>query len=334
MNQPLLEVQDLSIEFSTRRGKLKAVDELSFTLQAGKTLGIVGESGCGKSITSLALMGLLPPNGRRTAKLMRFDQTDLLSLTENKMQKMRGADLAMIFQDPMSSLNPSFTVGFQLGETLRIHENLKSSQILDRSIELLHQVGIPAPETRLHNYPHQLSGGMCQRIMIAIAIACRPKLLIADEPTTALDVTIQAQILNLIQSLQKKNGMALILITHDLGIVSKMADDLLVMYAGQAVEYGPLKSILQSPTHPYTHGLLSCLPASHSDSDHRSRLPTITGMVPDLVHRPSGCQLHPRCSYVQEKCKNKTPDLIHAANLGLSKCFYPLNSSVQKDPHA
>lgn len=330
-HRPLLEIQDLTVQFNTLRGPLKAVDRVSLSISEGETLGIVGESGCGKSITSLALMGLLPPTANVTAARLSFMSKDLMAMPESERRKMRGGDVAMIFQDPMTSLNPSFTVGYQIIETLREHaragEDSSAAHLKERAIELLRQVGIPAPETRLDSYPHQLSGGMSQRVMIAIAIACRPKLLIADEPTTALDVTIQAQILRLLKDLQKKFGMALILITHDLGVVSQMADRIVVMYAGQVVEVGPAAQLMAAPSHPYTEGLLKCLPVSHGESGHRKPLPTIGGMVPDLTRRPSGCQLSPRCPYVQTPCRTGEPPLLEVAPGRDSKCLFPLDGS-------
>jgi dipeptide transport system ATP-binding protein len=241
---------------------------------------------------------------------MRFEGQELLTLSENERRKTRGRKIAMIFQDPVTSLNPSFTVRFQIAEVLALFGIKDRAEQERRMIALLNEVGIPDPASRLDVYPHQLSGGMCQRIMIAIAIAGEPELLIADEPTTALDVTIQAQILELIRSIQHKRNMGLILITHDLGVVSKMADEILVMYAGEAVERGPARVVLESPKHPYTRGLLACLPASHAREAPRTRLPTIAGLVPDLVHRPKGCALHPRCPIVEARCASETQALV------------------------
>jgi dipeptide transport system ATP-binding protein len=331
MSGSLLEVSQLSISFDTLRGRLVAVDRIGFSVAQGETLGIVGESGCGKSITSLALMRLLPPNAKVEAKRLSFEGKNLLQLSDRQYRPMRGSDIAMIFQDPMTSLNPSFTVGFQLKEVLRVHKGGTRKERQKAAIELLDRVGIPEAEARLENYPHQLSGGMAQRVMIAIAIACRPKLLIADEPTTALDVTIQAQILSLLKELQKSYGMALILITHDLGIVAQMARRTLVMYAGQVVESGPTEQVIRRPTHPYTEGLLRCLPGLTSNADHRLRLPSIQGLVPDLVHRPSGCQLNPRCPYVDEECRKEEPaDRVVGAQT--VKCIRPLGQVTAKEP--
>ena len=320
----LLEVKNLSVEFETRRGPLKALDQVSFELNAGETLSLVGESGCGKSITSLAIMGLLADNGRVTSGDIVYSGNSLLKLSEAELRKLRGRDLAMIFQDPMTSLNPAFTVGQQLTETIFAHEGGTQSALQARARELLVQVGIPAPDERLNAYPHQLSGGMSQRVMIAMAIACRPKVLIADEPTTALDVTIQAQILELLRKLQREQNMGLILITHDLGIVAETADRVMVMYAGQVVEGGGTREIIENPTHPYTRALLDSLPGAHAgiEKAHRSKLPSISGMVPDLARRPSGCQFHPRCAYADDQCKTFGPALT--GDTRRVRCFKPL----------
>ena len=320
---PLLEVRDLSVEFETLRGPLKAIDRVSFDVAPGETLCLVGESGCGKSITSLALMGLLPSNGKIPSGEIIFDGKSLLGLPERERRKLRGADVAMIFQDPMSSLNPCYTVGEQILETIQAHEGGTRGSRRDRALELLRQVGIPAPEERLNAYPHQLSGGMSQRVMIAMAIACRPKLLIADEPTTALDVTIQAQILDLLRNLQKDRGMSLILITHDLGVVAEMADRVVVMYAGQIVETGNAREVIENPRHPYTRSLLNSLPASHYALEHRAKLPSIPGLVPDLTRRPPGCQLSPRCALVDEGCRVAEPALLDLGAGRKAKCTRP-----------
>ena len=311
----LLEIENLSVTFDTLRGPLKAVDQLSFQIEAGDSLGIVGESGSGKSVSSLAIMNLLGNTSHVSADRMMFESRDI--------SKKRGEGIAMIFQDPMTSLNPCFSVGFQLKEAIKIHEGLNRSRRHERAVDLLRDVGIPSPETRLSAFPHQLSGGMCQRVMIAMAVACKPKLLIADEPTTALDVTIQAQILRLIKDLQKKEGMALILITHDIAVVAEYADRLMVMYAGQAVESGETGKVIGNPSHPYTSALLQSLPGAHSEREHRTHLPSIPGVVPDLVHRPKGCQLHPRCEYVQNRCKAEIPPYNENEAV---RCFYPLES--------
>ncbi|MEK7355006.1 MAG: ABC transporter ATP-binding protein [Bdellovibrionota bacterium] len=303
----LLSVEALSVSFETRRGAVHVIQDMSFELKRGRTLGIVGESGSGKSVSSLAVMGLLPPTAKIGTGRGMFDGRDILKLSEGEMQSLRGGRLAMIFQDPMTSLNPSFTVGFQIEESLRTHG--VKGDLHAKSIELMAQVGIPDPALRLESYPHQLSGGMSQRVMIAMAIACSPDLLIADEPTTALDVTIQAQILALLKKIQADRGMGLILITHDIGVVAQMADDIVVMYAGHVMESGPKDDVIHRPKHPYTQALLQSLPGSHVLAEFRSRLPTIPGLVPDLFARPSGCQLNPRCPYVIEKCKAAVPPL-------------------------
>lgn len=322
----LLDIKNLSIEFDTLRGKVRPVDGLTLQVQESEALGIVGESGCGKSLTSLAMMGLLPPNAVVTADRMAFAGQDLLKMPEAQRRGVRGGQMAMIFQDPMTSLNPSFTVGYQLAEMLREHEGLNKQQCLERSRELLGQVGIPDPESRLNSYSYQLSGGMSQRVMIAMAVACRPKLLIADEPTTALDVTIQAQILDVIKRLQRDHKMALILITHDIGVVAQMSDRIAVMYAGQVVEQGPIRDVIDRARHPYTKGLLDCLPGMHDEAEHRTKLPSISGLVPDLVNRPTGCQFHPRCSRVQESCKVSLPPLDQTGERWV-RCFYPVESA-------
>ncbi len=321
--KPVLDVRDLSVEFETLRGPLKAIDRVSFDVRRGETLCLVGESGCGKSITSLALMGLLPSNGKIPSGEILFDGKSLLRMPESERRKLRGSEVAMIFQDPMSSLNPCYTVGEQILETIQAHDGGSKDKRRARAIELLREVGIPAPEERLNAYPHQLSGGMSQRVMIAMAIACRPKLLIADEPTTALDVTIQAQILDLLRKLQKDQGMSLILITHDLGVVAEMADRVVVMYAGQVVETGTAREVIDSPRHPYTRALLNSLPASHSEIAHRAKLPSIPGLVPDLTRRPSGCQLNPRCPLADEPCRSAEPPLLDLGAGRKAKCIRP-----------
>ena len=320
----LLEIENLNISFDTMRGKLHAIKNLSFHLKQGETLGIVGESGCGKSISSMATMGLLPNTAEVHAQKMQFEGKDLLTMSEKQRCRLRGGDMAMIFQDPMTSLNPSFTVGFQIEEVLRIHQNLSKSEAKKQVIELLNQVGIPAPESRVNSFPHQLSGGMCQRIMIAMAIACRPKLLIADEPTTALDVTIQAQILSLIQNLKREYNMGVVLITHDIGVVAQMSDRIMVMYAGQCIESGPIEQVINHSRHPYTKGLLRSLPSTQSDTHHRTRLYNIPGMVPDLVARPRGCQFHPRCNFVTDECLRFDPKLEQMDADHMARCIHPL----------
>ena len=319
----LLEIENLSVEFPSGNSVMHAVDGVSLSLDAGDVLGIVGESGSGKSVTMMALMGLVSYPGRVTADKLRFDGHDLLTLSSSERSKLTGKDMAMIFQDPTTSLNPCFTVGFQLAETLKLHLGLDAKAAKRRSIELLEQVGIPAPESRLKSYPHQMSGGMNQRVMIAMAIACNPKLLIADEPTTALDVTIQAQILDLLRSLQKERGMALVLITHNMGVVSEMAQRVAVMYAGQIMEERHAQALFATPQHPYTEALMAALPER---SDGMSRLATIPGMVPGLYDRPKGCLFAPRCSYADEHCQAQRPALRDWLD-GRVCCHYPLGDA-------
>ena len=321
----LLEIENLSVEFPSRSSVLHAVEGVSLSLDAGDVLGIVGESGSGKSVTMMALMGLVPYPGRVTASKMRFDGHDLLGLSTRERNRLTGKDVAMIFQEPTTSLNPCFSVGFQLAETLRVHLGMDSKAAKRRSIELLEQVGISDPETRLKAYPHQLSGGMNQRVMIAMAIACNPKLLIADEPTTALDVTIQAQILDLLRSLQRERGMALVLITHNMGVVSDMAQRVAVMYAGEIMEQQPAQALFQRPRHPYTEALMAALPER---SDGSARLATIPGMVPGLYDRPAGCLFAPRCSYADDDCRNQRPGLVNGLQ-AVVRCHHPLNLSGQ-----
>lgn len=316
----LLEIENLSVEFPSKTAVMHAVDGVSLTLEAGEVLGIVGESGSGKSVTMMALMGLVSFPGRVSADKLRFDGHDLLKLTSTERNKLIGKDVAMIFQDPTTSLNPCFTVGFQLAETLKLHMGLDGKAARKRSIELLEQVGIPAPESRLDVFPHQMSGGMNQRVMIAMAISCNPKLLIADEPTTALDVTIQAQILDLLRQLQKDLNMALVLITHNMGVVSEMAQRVAVMYAGQIMETRSAHDIFDSPAHPYTEALLAAMPER---SDGSSRLATIPGMVPGLFDRPTGCLFSPRCGYANDLCRAKRPQLLGEAS-SMVRCHFPL----------
>jgi dipeptide transport system ATP-binding protein len=299
---------------------MRAVDSVSLRLEEGEVLGIVGESGSGKSVTMLALMGLVAYPGEIRADRLAFAGKDLLTLSSGDRRRLTGKDLAMIFQEPTTSLNPCFTIGFQLQETLRLHEGLDRASRRRRAIELLEQVGIPAPESRLRAFPHQLSGGMNQRVMIAMAIACNPRLLIADEPTTALDVTIQAQILDLLLALQRERGMALILITHNMGVVAETAQRVSVMYAGQVVEERATAELFAAPQHPYTAALLAALPERSSGE---SRLATIPGMVPGLHDRPTGCLFNPRCVYANARCRVAEPTLRPWQG-GKVRCHYPL----------
>ncbi len=322
----LLEIENLSVDFPSQNSVMHAVEGVSLTLEAGEVLGIVGESGSGKSVTMMALMGLIAFPGQVKADKLRFDGHDLLSLSPAERSKLTGKDVAMIFQDPTTSLNPCFTIGFQLSETLKLHMGLDAKAAKNRSIALLEQVGIPAPESRLKDYPHQMSGGMNQRVMIAMAIACNPKLLIADEPTTALDVTIQAQILDLLRGLQKDRGMALVLITHNMGVVSEMAQRVAVMYAGQIMEVRSSQALFAQPYHPYTEALMAALPER---SKGLSRLTTIPGMVPGLYDRPNGCLFAPRCTYANEHCRAERPAL-RAWGDGWVRCHYPLSGQQVK----
>jgi dipeptide transport system ATP-binding protein len=317
----LLEVENLRVEFGSQSAAFKAVDGVSLTLDAGEVVGIVGESGSGKSVTALALMGLVDEPGRVSASRLLFDGRDLLTMREQDRRQMLGRDIAMIFQDPMTSLNPCFTVAFQLMETLRLHEGGSRKELHARALQLLRDVEIPDAERRLDAYPHQLSGGMSQRVMVAMAIACNPRLLIADEPTTALDVTIQAQMLALLLKLQRGRGMALMLITHDLGVVAEVAQRVLVMYAGQVVETAQVPRVFEAPRHPYTEALLSALPEHNIG---KRRLSSMGGVVPGAYDRPGGCLLSPRCPYVQARCRAERPDL-YGAPYAQARCFFPLN---------
>jgi dipeptide transport system ATP-binding protein len=320
---PLLEIRNLAVEFQTHRGPFRAVDGLDVTLEPGELLGVVGESGSGKSVTMLAVMGLIAWPGKVTADVMRFDDIDLLSLSDRARRQIVGKDIAMIFQEPMTSLNPSFSVGYQIMETLDVHEGGSRAERKRRTVELLDLVGIPAAASRLDSFPHQLSGGMCQRVMIAMAIACNPKLLIADEPTTALDVTIQAQILDLLVSLSRDRNMAMVLITHDMGVVAETAQRVMVMYASQQVEEQKADMLFERPRHPYTAALLEALPERASEK----RLNTIPGVVPGIADRPTGCVFNPRCGFVQERCRVERPAL--EAKLGARvRCHFPIGGGT------
>jgi peptide/nickel transport system ATP-binding protein len=304
---PLLEVCDLHTSFFTPQGEVRAVDGISFGVEAGRTLGLVGESGCGKTMTALSILRLIPPAGRVVRGQIVFEGHDLLALRDAEMRRIRGDAIAMIFQEPMSSLNPVFTVGNQIAEAVRLHQGLSRRAAHEKAIDMLRLVEIPEPEHRVNDYPHQLSGGMRQRVMIAIALSCHPRLLIADEPTTALDVTIQAQILDLLAGLQQRFGMALILVTHDLGIVAERADEVAIMYAGRIVERAPVAAIFARPLHPYTRGLLRSIPKVGVEKARR--LEAIPGMVPDLASLPSGCHFRDRCARVITRCSAVDPAL-------------------------
>ncbi len=310
MSEPLLEVKGLKTYFFTDRGIACAVDDVSFSIEPGRTLAIVGESGCGKSVTSLSVMRLIPtPPGRITAGEILFNGTDLLKVSEKRMRSIRGNQISMIFQEPMTSLNPVFRVREQISEVLKLHQKLSKAEALDKAVDLLRQVGIPSPESRVHDYPHQMSGGMRQRVMIAMALACDPRLIIADEPTTALDVTIQAQILELMDNLRDNTGAAILLITHDLGVVAETAEHVVVMYAGRVVEEADVKDLFNDPLHPYTRGLMRSIPGTSAETD-RSRLEAIPGVVPSLLNLPKGCKFNDRCRHAFDRCFEEEPWLL------------------------
>ncbi len=317
MSEALLELRGLTVDFATDDGVVHAVDGIDLALGKGRTLGLVGESGCGKSVTSLAIMGLLPPENSKVGGRVLFEGRDLLNLDPHLLRDLRGARLAMIFQEPMTSLNPSYTIGDQIIEAIQQHQDLDKAAARARAIEVLTLVRIPSPEKRIDDYPHKLSGGMRQRAMIAMALACGPQLLIADEPTTALDVTIQAQILDLMRGLRRDTGTAIILITHDLGVVAEMADDVAVMYAGQIVERAAVRDLFARPEHPYTVGLLGSIPRL---DEKRERLPSIEGRVPDMTRPPPGCRFAPRCPFVEPACVAAPPALVEVAPGHLSRC--------------
>ena len=320
---PLLEIDNLSVTFQTAGGLFTAVDRFSLNIEPGEIVSIVGESGSGKSVAMLALMSLLPWTATVTADALRFDNQDLKSIDKAELRKIIGSKMAMIFQEPMTSLNPCFTVGFQLTETLKIHLGMNRAERKKRAMDLLDLVGIPEPEKRLSAFPHQLSGGMNQRVMIAMAISCDPQLLIADEPTTALDVTIQAQILDLLLRLQKEKGMSLVLITHDMGVVAETAERVAVQYAGQQVEKQLVKGLFSSPHHPYTQALLNSLP----ERSNSRILPSIAGVVPGQFDKPKGCLFSPRCDYTTDLCKT-TPPVAATVEFGRALCHYPLADGV------
>jgi len=321
----LLEIRGLTVEFPTHAGSLRAVDGVDLDVDPGQLVAIVGESGSGKSVAMLAVMGLLPAGTAVTAERLVFAGTDLLSLSPRRRRHIVGSDMAMIFQEPMTSLNPCFTVGFQIQEALAAHTVLDRRARRRRAVELLAQVGIPSPEARLAAFPHQLSGGMSQRVMIAMAIACNPKLLIADEPTTALDVTIQAQILDLLRDLQRRHGMALVLITHAMGVVAEMAERVIVQYAGQQVERQDVRALFRDPHHPYTAALLQALPERAA----RGRLAAIPGVVPGLLDRPDGCLFNPRCSFATDHCRRAVPPPASPEE-GFARCHYPLHAGIPR----
>ena len=326
-NQPvpeghhLLEVDDLKMYFHTEDGVVRAVDGVSYTLDRGETLGVVGESGSGKSVTHMTMMGLIPmPPGKIEGGSVLYRGHDLLNMPEAQMQHVRGNDIAMIFQDPMTSLNPVYKIGKQVGEGLRLHRGYSKEQALKRAVELLDAVGIPEPEKRVNEYPHQFSGGMRQRVMIAMALACDPDILIADEPTTALDVTIQAQIIELMKEMQEKNGNAIVMITHDLGVVADVADKIMVMYAGRPVEFGTADEIFYESRHPYTWGLIRSIP--EQATDEKKPLTPIHGNPPALSNLPKGCVFSPRCPYATDKCRAERPQRFETGTGHYAACHY------------
>lgn len=318
--EPLLSIQDLHVCFETFSGNVQAVRGVSFDVFRGETVAIVGESGCGKSVTAQTILKLIPmPPGQIRAGRILFEGKDLVEFDEIQMRAIRGQEIGMIFQDPMTSLNPTLTIGYQIQEVLREHAQLDSIAAKERSLELLKMVGIPDPSSRLDQYPHEFSGGMRQRVMIAMGLACEPKLLIADEPTTALDVTIQAQILELMKEIQRKTDTSIILITHDLGVVAGMADKVVVMYGGQVVECAPVDQLFKSPSHPYTKALLAAIP--HTNEEKGQKLQSIEGSPPDLAHPPQGCSFCQRCPYAMKVCKDFTPPLFEVEEKHTSRCF-------------
>jgi len=316
---PILSVRELQTYFYTDAGVARAVDGVSFDVHAGRTLALVGESGCGKSITALSILRLIPdPPGEIVGGSILFEGRDLLMANQTEMRELRGNAISMIFQEPMTSLNPVFRIGDQIGAVLRLHRGLSKAEARAAVVDLLEQVGIPAPEDRVDNYPHQMSGGMRQRVMIAMALACDPKVLIADEPTTALDVTIQAQILELLRKLQRERGMAMILITHDLGVVAEAADDVAIMYAGRIVERASVRELFANRSHPYTQGLFDSLPEVVTE---RARLHTIGGSVPPATHFPKGCRFHPRCPHAMQVCSAEEPELFGVGENHRAACW-------------
>ena len=325
MSQALLKVQDLQVHFDTDDGVLHAVDGVSFYIDRSETLGVVGESGCGKSVTAMAIMKLLAmPPGRIAHGQIWFEGQDLVQADSAAMQKIRAREIAMVFQEPMTSLNPVLTVGEQIAESLRLHEGLSAKQAKNRAIEMLGLVNIPKPEQRVDDYPHQFSGGMRQRVMIAMALSCKPKLLIADEPTTALDVTIQAQILDLMDRLKSQMGMSILLITHAMGVVAETCQRVVVMYAGRVVEEASVEDLFASPAHPYTQGLIRSIPRLDLDSAHKQRLHAIPGSVPKLILPPPGCRFAPRCPHANARCASEMPELRELASGHRVACHFAI----------
>ncbi len=332
MAEPLLEVKNLHTYFKTRNGTVKAVNDVSYTIERGRTLGIVGESGSGKSVSAMSILRLLDANGYIAGGTVRFEGRDLATLSTQEMYHIRGNRISVIFQEPMTSLNPVFTIKRQLSEPFIIHQNMSKKEAAEKSVEMLRAVQIPNPEAVVKMYPHQLSGGMRQRVMIAMALACKPDILIADEPTTALDVTIQAQILRLMNELQKENGTAIMFITHDLGVINEMADDVVVMYCGQVVEQAPARVIFTDcpMSHPYTEGLMYSIPRLNDD---RTKLDPIPGVVPHPLDLPKGCKFAPRCKYCTKRCMEEEPPLEKVADNQLIRCFYPKKEERRSAAH-
>ncbi len=321
-NSHLLQIRGLKTHFLTEEGLVRAVDDVSFNLREGSILGIVGESGCGKTMTALSIMRLIPKPGEIVSGEILFDELgDLLKLSEGEMRRVRGSQISMIFQEPMTSLNPVMRIGGQLVEAIKFHQKMSKRKAIDRSIEMLKLVGIPSAEKRMKDYPHQLSGGMRQRVMIGMALACHPKLMLADEPTTALDVTIQAQILELMNRLKAEVGTAIILITHDLGVIAEMAQDVCVMYAGVVVENTDVRTLFSEPLHPYTVGLLKSIPRMDGDAESKTSLNTIEGIVPDLLNLPEGCRFSDRCSHADALCHQSEPPLEMVKEGHLVRCW-------------
>jgi oligopeptide/dipeptide ABC transporter ATP-binding protein len=328
----LLEVDDLRTYFKTRAGEVHAVDGVSFSVERGKTLGIVGESGCGKSVTALSIMGLLPPSGRIVSGSIRFEGRELTTMSQRELEDIRGRQIAMIFQDPMTSLNPTLTIGTQIMETMQRHLDFSRDEARKRAIELLEEVHIPNARQRLEDYPHRYSGGMRQRVMIAIALSCSPKLLIADEPTTALDVTVQAGILDLLEELREEHQMSMIIITHDMGVVAEAADDIAVMYAGQIVEQTSAEELFDHPEHPYTEALLGALPQLEGEGVRQGRLTAIPGRPPDLLDPPPACRFAPRCPYASfdDSCAKEPPELREIRPGHLVRTAHPASERAAK----
>jgi oligopeptide/dipeptide ABC transporter ATP-binding protein len=334
LTAPLLEIRNLQTHYFGPKNRIvRAVDGVDLAIQENEVVGLVGESGCGKSATGLSILRLTPPPGRIVNGSIKLGEVDIVGASEEEIQNIRGKEIAMVFQDPMTSLNPSYNVRWQISEAIQAHERLKSNTVDERVLTLLRAVGIGAPEERLREYPHRLSGGMRQRVMIAMALACHPRLLIADEPTTALDVTVQAQILDLLRSLQKEYGMSVLLISHDLGIVSEMAQRVTVMYAGQVVEEAPVSTLFRDPRHPYTRALLESIPARHQP---KARLQVIPGKVPDMINLPPGCRFCPRCPSAGDECRRRSPELVRIGESHRARCVMITGSTEesQRNTHA